>query len=252
MWWKRGRYTGRYRMYPWRRPSRRPLLRRVLLVLSAGLFIMGAALLGTGLYRYFDQSEADPFAFLHDTTSRPRPTATPSSSATATPAAPSPPVAIRIDAIEINAPVITLGLDSNHAPEVPDDIYARNTDDAGGVVAWYNFSATPGGGSNAVFAAHVTWDYKPAVFWSIDDLQPGDRIVLTSGEGRELVYEVFANFLVDPTDPDALKVMDATEEDIITLITCGGQWLPNPSEQYGGEYVNRVIVQARLVGASAG
>lgn len=160
-------------------------------------------------------------------------------------------MAIRIPAIEVDAPVITLGIDENYAPEVPDDIWAKNTGgaDAGAVVAWYNWSAPPGGSSNAVFAAHVTWDYKPAVFWELEDLKEGDTIVLINSEGKELVYQVFANFLVDAADPDALKVMYPTEDDIITLITCGGQWLPNPSEQYGGEYINRVIVQARPVTA---
>jgi len=264
--WRPGRGTRIYRMYPWRQPSGRLLLRRVLLALSGSLFVIGASLLGTGLYNYVQQSEENPFAFLREATARPRPTPTLSTSSTGTPSATgtatatetattpasSPPVAMKIPAIGVDAPVITLGIDPNSdppAPEVPDDIYAKNTENAVGVIAWYNFSSPPGSGSNAVFAAHVTWNRQPAVFWGLKDLQEGDTIVIISSEGKELVYQVFANFLVDPDDPDALKVMWPTEEDLITLITCGGQWLPNPSEPFGGDYSNRVIVQARPVAA---
>jgi len=223
---------------------RQPLFRRILLLLSVALFAVGGALIAIGLYNYIDESEDNPFAFLPPPSARVQPTST------VAPTQASSPVAMRIDSIQINAPVITLGVDPNSdppAPQVPD--YSNRPDDAGSVVAWYDFSAVPGSGSNAVFAAHVTWDRQPAVFWELDKIPVGDTIVITDNDGKELIYKVFANFLVDPNDPDALKVMHPTEEDTLTLITCGGQWLPNPSERFGGNYSNRVIVQARAVGA---
>jgi|GEM_PF-1946710 len=145
-----------------------------------------------------------------------------------------------IEAIDVTAPLITLGLDANAIPEVPLN---------GHEVTWYNFSAPPGSDSNAVFAAHVTWNQQPAVFWDLDSLQAGDSIVINNGEGGELVYEVFANFGVDSSNPEAISVMAPTSEPILTLITCGGTWVPDSSQQFGGEYTQRIVVQAHLVGA---
>jgi LPXTG-site transpeptidase (sortase) family protein len=118
--------------------------------------------------------------------------------------------------------------------------------DASEVVAWYDFSALPGAGSNAVFSGHVTWNGR-AVFWALDELQPGDTISVISEDGVEYTYEVFDNFPVDPSDPASLKVMKPTPTDTITVITCGGTWIPDPSEQFGGNYTTRTIVQAKLV-----
>ena len=58
---------------------------------------------------------------------------------------------------------------------------------------------------------------------------------------------MFANFDVDPLDPESLKVMAPTPTDTITLITCGGTWIPDPSARFGGDYTTRTIVQAKLV-----
>jgi LPXTG-site transpeptidase (sortase) family protein len=113
-------------------------------------------------------------------------------------------------------------------------------------VAWYNFSTKPGAGSNAVFAGHINWERAPGVFSELVDVQPGDTVRLLSDDGREYTYEVFANFAVDPLDPASLKVMDPTSEDTVTLITCGGSWIPDASERFGGNYTDRTIVQARL------
>ncbi len=149
-----------------------------------------------------------------------------------------------IESIGVDAPVNTYGLDANGVPQVP------TAADAAEVVAWYDFSTRPGEGSNAVFAGHINWARAPAVFGDLDQLQPGDAVRLISDDGREYTYEVFDNFPVDPSDPASLKVMAPTEVDTITLITCGGTWIPDPSEQLGGNYSSRTIVQAKLVESS--
>ena len=85
------------------------------------------------------------------------------------------------------------------------------------------------------------------VFGDLEELEPGDTVHLISDEGREYTYEVFANFAVDPDDPASLKVMAPTPTDTITLITCGGTWIPDPSARFGGDYTTRTIVKAKLV-----
>jgi LPXTG-site transpeptidase (sortase) family protein len=142
-----------------------------------------------------------------------------------------------IDKLGVNAPVETYGLDEQAIPQVPTGSNAAD------IVAWYNFSAQPGTGSNAVFAGHVTW-FGPAVFYSLSSLASGDEIMLRSSDGIELKYVVSDVFQVDATDPDSLSVMSATPQDMITIITCDGAFVDTNDPVFGGEYTNRLVVRA--------
>ena len=121
----------------------------------------------------------------------------------------------------------------------------REMEDPGGKddVAWYNFSAPPGTGSNAVFAAHVTWNGR-AVFYDLKEVQIGDSIVLRGDNGTEIAYVVSDSFLVDPNDPNALSVMAPTPADVITIITCDGSFYRTSDPVFGGDYTNRRVVRA--------
>ena len=171
-------------------------------------------------------------------TSTPEPT--PAPSLKPTPVLVDPPLGnapfqLVIPEIGVDAPVNTFGLDANFVPQVPLN---------GREVAWYNWSAEPGTGSNAVLAGHVTWSGQ-AVFYHLDQLGAGDEILLRSPDGAELLYTVQDNFLVDPNDPDALSVMSPTEDDVITVITCGGEYFYTGG-RFGGDYTNRRVVRASL------
>ncbi|MBI1886496.1 MAG: class F sortase [Chloroflexi bacterium] len=229
------------------------LMRRwALLVLGLVFLGSGLSLLGIGLYTYYDDSE--PQAQPIHPKDRPvywsidLPVTTPYNNLPGGTGGvgvynDKPPLRMIIESIDVDAPVIILGVDENNVPQVPLTGYE---------VTWYNFSAKPGQGSNAVFSGHVTWDRGPAVFWKLNEVQPGDSIRLITKDGKVLVYQVFNNFYVDPNDPNATKVMYPTDRDVLTLITCGGTWLPNPSEPFGGEYTHRTIVRAKLLTASVG
>ena len=232
-----------------------------------GFLVAGAAILTIGLSSYSSDDEL---------VLGPVPGLTPTEQETAAPPIPLPPGNIRnidnlpiaipyynpfatvrvrapfhlvIESLGIYAPIVELGMDGDGVPQVPIN---------GQDVAWYDFSAKPGEGSNTVLAGHINWARSPAVFFDLGDLQPGEVLRLIRDEvdegegdgGDELVYEVIDNFSVDPTDPESLKVMAPTEEDTITLITCGGTWILDPSEELGGSYDERTIIQARLVRSS--
>lgn len=165
---------------------------------------------------------------------------------------PAPPIAplgdqpyrLVIEKIGVNAPVDTYGLDAAAVPEVPTGPGANQT------IAWYDFSAKPGSGSNAVFAGHVTWNGQ-AVFFKLAEVTPGDTIKLQGTDGTELVYSVASVFSVDPTDPDAVKVMYATDRDMVTLITCGGNYSRTGDPIFGGEYDQRLIVRGELAAVNS-
>lgn len=142
-----------------------------------------------------------------------------------------------IEKIGVNAPVGVYGVDEEQVPEVPYDPWT---------VAWYNFSAEPGAGSNAVFAGHVTWN-GDAVFRRLGELQNGDRIIIQGENGAQLVYAVFHTELIDPTDDAARNWMFPTDYDVVTLITCGGTRRENDDPIFGAEYDKRQVVRAALV-----
>jgi len=154
------------------------------------------------------------------------------------------PYRLVIDKIGVNAPVDTYGLDAQAIPQVPTGAGANQT------IAWYDFSSRPGSGSNAVFAGHVTWN-GPAVFFKLAEVAAGDTIRLQGTDGTELVYNVASVFSLDPTDPDAVKVMQATERDMVTLITCSGTYTDTNDPIFGGEYDERLIVRAELASVTS-
>ena len=142
-----------------------------------------------------------------------------------------------IDKVGVNAPVSRFGIDENLVPEVP---YTA-TD-----VAWYDFSARPGTGGNAIFAGHVTWN-GPAVFYDLDKLAEGDEVRLQGYDGTRVVYRVSSVFQVDNSDPDSLKVMWDTTADVITIITCSGKFFETGDPILRGDYTHRLIVRGDLI-----
>jgi len=143
-----------------------------------------------------------------------------------------------IDSIGVNAQAVELGLDPRRVPQVPNE---------GAKVAWYNFSARPGTGGNAVLAGHVRWGGEPGSFAELDELEDGDAIRLKWNDGKESVYEVIANRSLGARDAETLQAMAPASTDIITLITCGGDFVADRDNPLGGDFTERVVVQARLV-----
>lgn len=151
------------------------------------------------------------------------------------------PTHVRIERIGVDAPVLTMGLDAENYPEVPNE---------GGLVAWYNFSARPGTGSNAVLSGHVDWYYGgvpgEGVFYHLRELQLGDQITVDMEDGRQVRYAVTGNVATAYDDPNVVEVMGPTTKDVLTIITCGGSWRRDYSNPNGGNYSHRVIVRAEL------
>ena len=230
------------------------LLRHRLLGLRTAFFVAGAVLLSIGLIGFFNEgeepalqesvSDINPIS-IRDVENLPVaiPYYNPRQTVVELEPEPQPalPVRIVIESIGVDSPVVEMGMDEQRIPYVP-----LNGQD----VAWYNFSSLPGEGGNAVLAGHINWQQAPAVFSDLDDLQLGETIRLISEDGREYTYQVFANFFLTYENPYALQLMTPTLWDTVTLFTCGGTWIPDPNERFGGSYTNRTVVRARLVESS--
>ena len=214
------------------------------LLLAAVLLTASVAMLTAGLGGLLFAKETDPSTTNVGTLDPPRngldtPTVTP---------IPTPPpssasvVRMIVEKAGIDAPVITLGLDENAVPKVPD-----NPDD----IVWYDFSTRPGWGSNAVFSGHVDWTVHgvpvTGVFYYLRKVEVGDIIKVRLEDGTEYEYKVTGNVAIPYDDPEALKVMGATPTEMITIITCGGTWVPRYGDPLGGNYTHRQIVRAERV-----
>jgi LPXTG-site transpeptidase (sortase) family protein len=143
---------------------------------------------------------------------------------------------IVIPTLDVNAPVEAKGIDAYGVMESPD-----GPED----VVWYNFSAEPGLGGNAVFGGHVDYvDFGPAVFWGLRDLVQGDLIEVRLKSGTVYRYRVVASARVDADAGanDLGRVVGPTEQEVITLITCDGTF--DPASQ---TYDQRLIVRAERI-----
>ncbi len=162
----------------------------------------------------------------------PAPTSTPSQLVSTAPIA-----RLTIPKYEVDAPVIVLGVDEQGVMESPDGPFD---------VAWYDFTAHPGTGSNAVFSGHVDWTFDSgpggAVFWHLKDLALGDIIEVKLTDGTVFQYRMVSRQQIDPNTADVNAIVGPTPRDVITLITCGGSF-----DRSIGHYTARTIVQAERV-----
>lgn len=126
-------------------------------------------------------------------------------------------------------------------------------------VTWYDFSidprfgGTPGGGHNAVFAAHVDYSYRvhyagatysgPAIFQNVGNLIPGDVIEVTMS-GAPVRFSVVWQRQIHETSSEWSAIVSASvsEGDSITLITCTGNF-----DAATQDYDSRTVIRAKRV-----
>ena len=113
------------------------------------------------------------------------------------------------------------------------------------IVSWYKETAELGETGNVVIAGHVDyWNVGPAVFYHIGDLVAGDEIVLTGENGNEFTYAVDSNDTYGIDDLTSGLITDlvaSTDSQVLTMITCGGEF-----DYENGEYLSRTVVRATL------
>ncbi|MFE7839520.1 class F sortase [Streptomyces sp. NPDC057474] len=157
----------------------------------------------------------------------------PSTTGAARPLGRSVPVRLLIPAIEVDTPVIRLGLAPDNTVEVP-PITAH--DRAG----WYQHSPTPGQTGPSVILGHVTVGaYGDGVFHDLARLRRGERIEARLENGTAPEFTVDSVRTVAKADFPADEVYGNVDRPALRLITCGGP-------RTGDEYRDNVIVFATL------
>ena len=141
---------------------------------------------------------------------------------------------LTIPSIRVDAPLVPMGVDRYGYMDLPYNPYQ---------VAWYSFTGKPGMGGNAVFSAHVDYiRYGPAVFWGLSRLTPGDDVSVTLSDGAKVNYSVTESYVLPREQVDINSLIQPTEVETVTLITCTGTFAYN-------DYSHRVIVRATRTSA---
>jgi len=141
------------------------------------------------------------------------------------------PVKLMIPALGVEAAIEAVGQDPDGAMTAPTD-----PDE----VAWYKLGAGMGVPGNVVFAGHVNWAGSLRVFGRIDQLDRGDVIQVIDAEGRGFEYAVETSRVVRAEGAPLDEIFVQPNAPVITLITCGGEYVPSRRE-----YLDRVIVRAK-------
>jgi len=138
------------------------------------------------------------------------------------------PVRLSIPAIELNNPVVPMGIDKNGDLDVP----AGDTKDIG----WYAKGVVPGTIGSAVMDAHVF-----AAFSRLHEVKEGDDIYVVMADGSRLrfVVERAKVYKLEDLSPDELY--NRKDGRYLHLITCAGELTDDNST-----YTHRLVVYAKL------
>lgn len=147
----------------------------------------------------------------------------------------SEPVRLRIPAIDVDTPVMRLGLAADGTVEVPP---LTENDKAG----WYRHSPTPGQTGPSVILGHVTvGSHGDGVFRHLDRLRRGEHIEARLENGTTARFAVTSLRTVRKAEFPTREVYGNVDRPELRLITCGG-----PRDADG--YRDNVIVFAALTG----
>jgi hypothetical protein len=126
------------------------------------------------------------------------------------------PVHIRIDTIGVDYPIEYLEIIEGEM-EQPTGAEA---------IAWYKETARLGEKGNGLYAGHLNWWNIPeGPFFLLETLTEGDIVELDGDDGQTYRYIVQwqQDFPIDEEPPEE-AVGPTLDQEVISLITCGGEW----------------------------
>jgi hypothetical protein len=124
------------------------------------------------------------------------------------------PERVVIEAIGVDAALVELGLQPDGAMEVPDF----------GAAGWYREGPPPGHPGPAVIAAHVDSRAGPDVFFRLRELVVGDLIEVSYDTGDAVTFRIVDQERVPKDELPGDRIWPVTDEPLLTLVTCGGEF----------------------------
>lgn len=149
------------------------------------------------------------------------------------------PQRLDIPDLRVQAPVVARGLDSKGAVDPPPF-------DQAGVVGWYAAGARPGAAGTALMVGHVDTETRPAVFYRLSALKPGETVRVVRDDGKVAEFTVDDIRVIARDGFDAQKAYGQRQSGRaeLRLITCGGSF-----DRARGSYTANVVVSAYLTGS---
>jgi len=145
-----------------------------------------------------------------------------------------PPVRLSVPALGVDSAVDPVGVGPDGQMTVPAEVDR---------VGWYRFGPAPGGDGSAVIAGHV--DSRTQGLGAMAPLRNaavGDEIVLTDAAGTTTRWRVVSRELIEKQVLPLDRLFTRAGPPRLTLITCGGPFLP----EYRS-YRDNVVVVAEPV-----
>jgi hypothetical protein len=211
-----------------RTPAGHRPVSRVLVAGAVALVVAGGLLLGVGLHGG-DRALPRPApsaAATHDTVPT-LPVATPLSTVR------SVPVRLRIPALGMSVPLLSLGENADGTVQVP-----SNDLEPG----WFNLGPTPGEIGSSVILGHVDNSTGPGVFFTIRTLAAGDPVFVDRADGGTVEFVVNSVASYSKTAFPAQRVYGSHGSSALQLVTCGGVF-----DHATGSYLSNIVAYTSLV-----
>ncbi|MET8845173.1 class F sortase [Streptomyces rubiginosohelvolus] len=145
---------------------------------------------------------------------------------------PAPPVRIRIPAIGVDRPLISLRVQQDGRLGVPDEPHD---------IGWWSDGPRPSGPGATVVVGHVDSTTGPGAFHGLSTLAPGDDVTLVQGDRSTITFTVRAlRQYGKDTFPDS-QVYATGGPPALDLITCSGAY-----DRSRREYRDNLVVYATL------
>ena len=141
------------------------------------------------------------------------------------------PTRVSIPAIGVDSVLAEIGVDGAGALVPPAD-FTR--------AGWFAAGPAPGETGPAVLAGHVDDRSGPAVFFRLEELEPGDEVQVTRADGGTVPFTVTRVETYPKDDFGTAEVYGPTTGAELRLITCGGTF-----DRSRRSYTDNVVVFAR-------
>jgi LPXTG-site transpeptidase (sortase) family protein len=140
------------------------------------------------------------------------------------------PVQLSIPDLEVDGPVVPAGVNSENELDVPPD--ART-------LVWYRHGPSPGEPGSAVIAGHLNWQGVTGLFANLASTPVGATVTVTYDDGSQRAFTVTSVELVPKPDVSVNGVFARGGEQVLRLVTCGGEF-----DDSVNSYQSNVVVTA--------
>ncbi|MFP4310635.1 MAG: class F sortase [Nitriliruptoraceae bacterium] len=148
------------------------------------------------------------------------------------PPAPEPPRGLRLPSLDVDAPVVDVGLEESGSMEIPDDITT---------VGWYELGVEPGAAAGtAVISGHVdSREQGRGALWDLRTMDVDDPIEVEHADGTVSEWRVVARRSYPKEELPIGDIFTRFGDPRLALITCDGEFDPVTRQ-----YADNVVVYA--------